>query len=549
MALPPFTRFSRLQISDPDYEGDSETNLNNIPALILPKITTEQLDLLSGDLEDDSGLLTYSTDANQVVMSIEDAQMEFGEAGAGVHEKTLNALPENHRAKQKWSSEDAPTPLEIFNLSYLQFINGFGMVFVDDLMPFEFLYNDLGSAGYQVCTLFTGDLPSSSTTPSALVELQSTTGALLVSRMTSAQMKALIAPANGMIVYTTDTQQFNFYQNSAWMPLSYINGAFVLPNMTTPQRQAISSPSNGMMVYDSTLNQTYTYQNTGNSFAQWGQMVTTINGTFPLPRLTTLQRQAVSSPNPGWMVFDSTLNQPYIYQNGAWQPYITANNLPLPALANGIQSYYTPGPYTWTPLAGISSCRVTIVGGGGGGGGSAGGSSTPDYYAAPGGGGGATVIKFLTSLSPSTPLSIIVGSGGAGGSGGGVGGTGGTTSVTCNSIQYSAVGGYGGSGTSSPGVYMGGSGGIASGGDINQNGQPGQSGGQFGNTGVNGSSGMGGSSSQGGGATGQINNTRQNPSPGTAGTVGGGGSGGYSGSNGSSSSGGAGGNGVVIIEY
>lgn len=51
---------------------------------------------------------------------------------------------------------------------------------------------------------------------SAAVDITSTTGALLVPRMTTAQRNALTA-VNGMIIYNTTDNEFNFYENSAWV--------------------------------------------------------------------------------------------------------------------------------------------------------------------------------------------------------------------------------------------------------------------------------------------------------------------------------------------
>jgi hypothetical protein len=50
---------------------------------------------------------------------------------------------------------------------------------------------------------------------SAVLELQSTTGALLVSRMTTTQKAALTA-VNGMIVYDLTLNKFQGYENGAW---------------------------------------------------------------------------------------------------------------------------------------------------------------------------------------------------------------------------------------------------------------------------------------------------------------------------------------------
>ncbi|KKL72977.1 hypothetical protein LCGC14_2079490, partial [marine sediment metagenome] len=59
---------------------------------------------------------------------------------------------------------------------------------------------------------------SSTTAPatSAILELVSTTGALLVSSMTTTQRNALTA-VNGMIMYNLTTNQFNFREGGAWV--------------------------------------------------------------------------------------------------------------------------------------------------------------------------------------------------------------------------------------------------------------------------------------------------------------------------------------------
>ena len=47
--------------------------------------------------------------------------------------------------------------------------------------------------------------------PSALLELYSSTGGLLVPRMNSTQRDLIVAPANGLLIYNTSTSSFNFF--------------------------------------------------------------------------------------------------------------------------------------------------------------------------------------------------------------------------------------------------------------------------------------------------------------------------------------------------
>ena len=114
--------------------------------------------------------------------------------------------------------------LQLTNLGALQFVKELGVILVDDLIPVTF-YTRGKEAEAQVCTVFGGDLPAESSSESALVEINSTTGALLISRMTTSQRKALQNPQNGMMVYDTDLKSFFFYQNKTWVPLPSETGS------------------------------------------------------------------------------------------------------------------------------------------------------------------------------------------------------------------------------------------------------------------------------------------------------------------------------------
>ena len=52
--------------------------------------------------------------------------------------------------------------------------------------------------------------------PDGSIILTSTTGALLLSRMTTTQRDALTA-VNGMLIYNSTTNAFNFYENGSWV--------------------------------------------------------------------------------------------------------------------------------------------------------------------------------------------------------------------------------------------------------------------------------------------------------------------------------------------
>ncbi len=54
------------------------------------------------------------------------------------------------------------------------------------------------------------------TSPQGALDISSTTGALVVPRMTEAERNAL-PQINGSIIYNTDTNEFNFFENGAWI--------------------------------------------------------------------------------------------------------------------------------------------------------------------------------------------------------------------------------------------------------------------------------------------------------------------------------------------
>jgi hypothetical protein len=61
-----------------------------------------------------------------------------------------------------------------------------------------------------------GNVGIGTTDPKGALDVDSTTGGFIVPRMTTTQRNALYT-VNGMIIYNTSTNQFNFYENGAWV--------------------------------------------------------------------------------------------------------------------------------------------------------------------------------------------------------------------------------------------------------------------------------------------------------------------------------------------
>ena len=207
---------------------------------------------------------------------------------------------------------------------------------------------------------------------------------------------------------------------------------------------------------------------------------------------------------------------------------------------SGEQMFSTPGSYSWTAPAGVTSVSVVAIGAGGAGG--------AGYWAGSGGGGGGLGWKNNISVTPGQSYTVKVGGGGVGASASN-GGTGGESYFISISI-VSGGGGNGGLGGANSG-YTGGSGGSFTGDGGANGGKGGDSasdlaGGGGGAGGYTGSGGVapGGSGSGGGG--GAADNGGTNSASGAAASGGGvgllgqgaNGSGGTSGSPGLGGSGG-----------
>lgn len=61
---------------------------------------------------------------------------------------------------------------------------------------------------------------TSSPNESAILDINSTTSGVLIPRMTTAQRTAIASPANGLLVYDTDTKSSWFRETTVWVELS-----------------------------------------------------------------------------------------------------------------------------------------------------------------------------------------------------------------------------------------------------------------------------------------------------------------------------------------
>ena len=152
------------------------------------------------------------------------------------------------------------TPLyKMSNLGALQFgsndnVADTATILVDSLTPVTFQTQGVG-ADAQVCTIINGEEGAGSSSPSALLEINSTTGGFLHARLTTLQRDALIAPQDGTEIDNTDTKKINVRAGGSWVEL----GAGGIGNVVGPSLSVIDNivtfnNTTGTLIKDSGIN-------------------------------------------------------------------------------------------------------------------------------------------------------------------------------------------------------------------------------------------------------------------------------------------------------
>jgi hypothetical protein len=238
MPKPAITTFSSVAVKP------SSTNKDN--GLYAPQLTTAQIAAIPANTLV-NGAIVYNTDENRLKSFVNGGLVDVG-TGPGVGDVSgpVGAVDDNIATFNGGTGKiikdsgvaigqvAGPLPFrqfspsllaqnafvnEIRNLGHIKFTNGTGFIFLDSDISVAFFLNSFGPGptDEQVCTLFTGGFPGSSTTPSALVEIQSPTGALLLSRLSQAQINIFPFPTAGMVLFNKDTNRLSFYNGTSWL--------------------------------------------------------------------------------------------------------------------------------------------------------------------------------------------------------------------------------------------------------------------------------------------------------------------------------------------
>lgn len=132
--------------------------------------------------------------------------------------------------------------------------------------------------------------------PSSVLDLQSTDKGILIPRMTTAQRQAITAPASSLFVFDTTQGRFYYFNGGQWHALNIWGHTEGDASLSYTGNVGINGVANGSAVLD---------------------LTSTEKGLL-IPRMTTTQRQAISSPASSLLVFDTDDSRFYFYNGGQW---------------------------------------------------------------------------------------------------------------------------------------------------------------------------------------------------------------------------------------
>lgn len=98
---------------------------------------------------------------------------------------------------------------------------------------------------------------------SAILQLDSTTQGMLPPRMTAAQRDAIATPAQGLVIYNTDTNFYNYWNSNSWIPLSAGGSSTLIDTDSDTQIQVEESADEDIIRFDVGGNERSVINNNG----------------------------------------------------------------------------------------------------------------------------------------------------------------------------------------------------------------------------------------------------------------------------------------------
>jgi hypothetical protein len=152
--------------------------------------------------------------------------------------------------------------------------------------------------------------------PAAQLDISSTTKGILIPRMTDAEKNLIISPAQGLLIFNTNSNSFQYYNGVSWINISHSG----IINGTSNKVAKFNSPwglTANTLISD---NGAGIAINTTNALPNGSALldITSTNKGLLIPRMTSAERNAIATPVKGLIVYDSTTNNFSFYNGTAW---------------------------------------------------------------------------------------------------------------------------------------------------------------------------------------------------------------------------------------
>ena len=172
-----------------------------------------------------------------------------------------------------------------------------------------------------------GVLTPGSIAPSAFFELSGTSTGFLPPRLTTTQRDNISSPATGLMVYNTITNTIDFYNGSSWralfvIPLSVAQGgtgtstAFTAGSMIFAGASGVYTQDNSNFFWDNS-NKALGIGTATPAATSVLDLTSTAKGFLP-PRMTTTQRNAITSPATGLVIYNTSTNVLNNFNGTSW---------------------------------------------------------------------------------------------------------------------------------------------------------------------------------------------------------------------------------------
>ncbi len=149
----------------------------------------------------------------------------------------------------------------------------------------------------------------------AMLDISSNTKGVLIPRMTQGERDAIGTPPQGLLVFNTNANSFQYYNGALWNNLTHSGIVTGAPNKV-PRFLGVWGLTPGVMTDDGngvSINNTSAVANASALL----DMTSTTKGLL-IPRMTTAQRTAISAAAVGLLVFDTNLNAFMFYDGTNW---------------------------------------------------------------------------------------------------------------------------------------------------------------------------------------------------------------------------------------